>query len=509
MPSIDSSATVSPEAPSHRSGIPTWRAVLILAWPVLAQQFLILTVGLSDQILAGRFEPVSIAQRAEAVGHQMVAVGLLGQPGSFGVAAAVTIQAPLELNRQLNAPHVAFQAAQTTANYLAWFLASYPVFVTVGSTALVGRFIGAGDRASAIHATNQSLLLAVLFGGLATPILLAILHPALWLLQLRGDAAILAADYLWPLLALLVFQMVELTGIACLVGAGDTLPGLWVLGGVAIINVPLAWLFFHGFGLGFSGIALGTALSHVVGAVAVLLLLYGGRAGLRLSPHHMWPDLPLLRRLLRISVPSGLDGMSNGLGQLWFISIVNGLGYVASTAHGIAIRWEGMGYLSGAAFGTAAMTLVAQDLGAQRPDRARYSGWVAFALGGGVMATMGAVFFILAPEMFGLICPNPDQKPVIDVGVPVLRLVAFAMPALAATIIFTSALRGAGDTRVPVLFTWFGFLAVRIPLAYLLTQPSCQLGLLGAWLAMFADILVRGGFFLARFAGGRWQTLRV
>ena len=116
--------------------------------------------------------------------------------------------------------------------------------------------------------------------------------------------------------------------------------------------------------------------------------------------------------------------------------------------------------------------------------------------------------------------PRPEQAGAIAVGVPVLRLVAFAMPAVASCIVFTSALRGAGDTRVPVLFTWIGFLGVRIPLAYALTLPEVHLGplgtwpghnlgLLGAWWAMFADLLLRGVFFLARFAGGRWQRMRV
>jgi Na+-driven multidrug efflux pump len=94
------------------------------------------------------------------------------------------------------------------------------------------------------------------------------------------------------------------------------------------------------------------------------------------------------------------------------------------------------------------------------------------------------------------------------------------MPALACCIIFTYALRGAGDTRVPLLFTWIGFVVVRIPLAYLFTLqyldlgtlgvwPGGNLGLFGAWLAMFADLMVRGGFFLYRFTSGRWQTIRV
>jgi Na+-driven multidrug efflux pump len=199
---------------------------------------------------------------------------------------------------------------------------------------------------------------------------------------------------------------------------------------------------------------------------------------------------------------------------------VNRLGEVAASAHGIAIRWESLGYLSGGAVGTAAMALVGQNLGGRRPDEAARSGWRAFALGCGVMTLMGAVFFAFAPAMFRLFCPYPEQRPVIEAGVPVLRLVAFAMPALAGLIVFMSALRGAGDTRVPVLFTWAGFLGVRIPLAYLLTRdaldlgplgvlPCWDLGLFGAWLAMFADIWVRGAFFVWRFAGGRWKTVRV
>jgi Na+-driven multidrug efflux pump len=228
----------------------------------------------------------------------------------------------------------------------------------------------------------------------------------------------------------------------------------------------------------------------------------------------------LLWRLLRISVPAGIDSLSVALGHLWFLSIVNRLGDAASTAHGIALGWEALAFLSGSAFGTAAMTLVGQNLGAGRPERAAHSGWVAFGLGCGVMCLMGAAFFALAPQMFQLFCPSPAQQAAVVLGVPVLRLVAFAMPALACCIVFTYALRGAGDTRVPVLFTWIGFLGVRIPLAYWLTQAPGVLGngadwlggdgrLFGAWLAMFADLFVRGGFFLYRFASGRWQRVRV
>jgi putative MATE family efflux protein len=400
-----------------------------------------------------------------------------------------------------------------------WFITCYTVFVNVGSTALVARLVGAGDRRAARHAANQGLLLAVLLGLAGTGLGLVGMPYLLEALQLRGESLAFAVAYLRPLILLLVCQMVEQGGIACLVGAGDTRTGSWILGAVAVVNMPLAWYFNRTFG--FTGIALGTGVSHTLGALAVVAVLLRGRAGLRLGVDVLVPDGALLWRILRVSVPAGVDSMSLGVAQLWFLSIVNGLqDTAAAAAHGIALRWEALGYQSGAAFGTVAMALVGQYLGARQPALAARAGWTASGLGGGLMTLMGVVFCVLAPEMFRLSCPAPHQQPIIDAGVPVLRLVAVAMPALAGTTILTSALRGAGDTRLPVLFTWFGFFLVRIPLAYVLTRPQLDLGswgtltagnlgLYGAWLAMCADLWVRGAFFLWRFASGRWQEVRV
>jgi putative MATE family efflux protein len=443
---------------------PVWRPVLRLAWPVLCQNGLIAAVALFDRWLAG---------------------------WSADPAAS---------------------AAQTTAMYLAWFFLSYTLLVTIGSTTLTAYLVGAGDRRSARFVLHQSLGLAFVLGLIGTAAGWVALEPALRLLQLEGQTLAHAASYLRPLLLLLALQMVGHAGIACLAGAGDTRTGLWVLGGVAVVNVPLALLFSRGYGpvpaLGFTGIAVGTAVSQALGGLAVLVILWHGRAGLRLDREHARFRPDLLRRLLRVSVPAAFDSLIMQVGYLWFLGIVNTLGNTASAAHGHALAWEGLGYMLGSAFGTAAVTVVGQFKGAGRPDLAARGGWTAFALGVGVMCATGAVFFALATPMLRLFSPAPEQQPIVDAGVPALRLVAFGMPALASCMILAAALRGAGDTRVPVLFTLAGFFAVRIPLAYLLTGPM-GFGLVGAWLAMFADLHVRGLFVLGRFASGRWKGIRV
>ena len=295
------------------------RQIAALAWPVLIQQMLIFLVGQYDRFLAGHFDP---------------------PPG---------------------VSHVAFQAAQTTANYLAWFISCFSALVSVGSTALVARFTGEGSARDVNRTLHQSIILALAIGvggsvagGLSTSTIVG------WV-GLEGNSAGIASEFLTPILGLLVFQVIELAGIACLIGAGDTKTGLRVLGGVALLNMPMAYLGRELFG--FPGIAMGTAISHLIGGVAVLVILSRGQAGLKLERAKLRPDLDLMRRLLRVSVPASIDTLSVGLCQLWFLSMVNALGDVSATAHGIAIGWEGLGYMSGQAVATAATALVGQNWG--------------------------------------------------------------------------------------------------------------------------------------------------
>lgn len=461
----------------------TWQPALALAGPAVAQQALVLIVNFTGRWIVGHSSSPTAADQ------------------------------------------LALQGAQTTCLYLAWMLGSCGVLATAGATALVARLVGAGARAEANRVLHQAILVAaaVALGGW---LLLAIgIDPLLAMLRLDGTAATYARGFLQPLLLLLPFQLLSATLTAALAGAGDTRTPLAIAAGVTAAAVPLAWAGFHGLGtwsivgtwpgLGLAGIAWGTGLAQAGGAVALTLLLARGRSGLKLSRPLLWPDRERLGRLLHVSLPAAAESLAMVAGQMMFLSVVNGLGDAARGAHGIALGWESLAELFGLAFGVAAAVLVGQNLGAGRPAEARRSGLVAFLAGGSLMTLGGIVFFTFARPLFELYCPRPEQAAVVAAGVPVLRLVAFAMPALAACHIFSSGLRGAGDTRGPLLITAVGFFGVRLPLTFLAcepvvrlplgwTLPGLGLGLYGCWLAMQADLWVRGGLFAWRFAAGRW-----
>ena len=458
-----------------------WSRALTLAWPAAALQALHLVVNLSDRWLAGN----------SAAGP--------------------------------SADQIALQAAQTTCFYLSWMTAALGVLASAGASALVARRIGGDDRDGANAACHQALLLSLAAGIVGAIVGGGLLDTLLWALQLDGEAGAYARDYLRVTFLLLPVQLVGGTAAASLAAAGDTRTPLWIGVGVMLVNLPLAWIGFRGLGnwpgLGFVGIAWGTGLSQSLGTIVAIGVLAAGRAGLRLTADGLRPDWPLMARLLRISLPAAAESFSMVAGQMVFLAAVNGLGDAARAGHGIALGWETVAETLGLAFGVAANVLVGQNLGAGRPDDARRCGMAAYALGATGMSLVGAAFYTLAVPLFCFFCPHPEQAAIVETGVPVLKLVAFSMPMLASCHILAAALRGAGDTRFPLLFTAAGFFLVRLPLTAWLTGSVIRLptgtiegwglGLYGCWLAMQADIWFRGTLFLVRFARGRWQGTRV
>jgi Na+-driven multidrug efflux pump len=219
-----------------------------------------------------------------------------------------------------------------------------------------------------------------------------------------------------------------------------------------------------------------------------------------------------IARILRISVPAAGESLTNITCQLWFLGLINRLGATATAAHGVAIRCESIAFLTVTAFSVAASTLTGQYLGARRPDLAARAARTSWGLGVLVLSALGVLLYTQAGPMFALFLGG-RQPHVASEGVPVLRVVAFALPALATINVLTGALRGAGDTRWPWLFVLLGYLLVRIPLTYLLTTPSSDgglgWGLYGAWIAMFADLCVRAALVASRFLQGGWRTVRV
>jgi len=450
--------------------------MLKLALPVLVESLLVMLVGLVDLFLTGRFLETK----------HMAAIGLMA--------------------------------------YLLWMIPCIFSVIAIGSTALIARFTGAGSHEDARQTTNQSLLAGTVLAFLVIGPIWRFAPALLQLMQLPLDAIPPAEVYLAYVVPVIPAIMIQVIGTACLRGAGDMMSGFITMAIVNVVNITVGTCLVIGVGpfpeMGWEGLAIGTASGYITGGVIILVLLLRGRAGLTIQWQFLRPCFSLIRRILRIGIPGGADTLFVVFCHMWFLSVINSLGTLAAATHGIGVRIESLAYLPGSAFAVAATTLTGQFLGAGEPQRATRSALLACLVGGGVMVAAGFLFFFEAEMLTGIFAGEQTRQAA-EEAIPLLQLVAISMPSLALVIILNGALRGAGDTRVPMIFTIIGLVGIRLPLAYYLAWEDVEIpwlnlqiqgqgmGLIGAWYAMIADVVLRSLLVVGRFWQGRWREIKV
>jgi putative MATE family efflux protein len=400
------------------------------------------------------------------------------------------------------------------AAYVDWLATMLFALVGTGTTALVARVVGRRRFRLAGHFTNQSLTLSLICGLGISAILFAIAPMLARTQALTGETLAITVNYLRTDALAMVFTCFTVVGSAALRGAGDTRTPMLVLSVVNLANMAVSAALVFGFGpipaLGVRGIVLGTLVSRVIGGLLMIGVFAGGRAGLRLKGADLRLRMRSVRRVLRIGAPAAVDGAVTWCGHFIFLMIIarlaeGELGKAYYAAHIIGVRLEALTYLPATAWSVAAATIIGQNLGNRRPDRAKRAGYEACLQCGLLNAAVGVLFYFGAEGLFAFMHNDPT---VALVGVAPFRLVALFQPALGLSIVYVGSLRGAGDTRTPLLFSITALGLVRIPLSYVL-GIRMEYGLMGAWTGMVCGFVLRLAMAHSRYARGRWLRTNV
>ena len=407
--------------------------------------------------------------------------------------------------------HLGASALAAVSLATQWTFMAVTLFaaVSTGATALVARSVGAGDWDTANRTVRQSVLVGLVIGLAATALVQVFAEPAVALMGAEPEALAEGVTYLRIASSIFALSALMFVGNACLRGAGDTRTTMMVMAVVNVLNIAVAWTAINGpFGLpklGVAGSALGAAVGRAAGGLLVIGILLKGRSGLKLDWRGWRLDPELVRRVLRVGLPTGVERLVMRLGMMVFMRVIADLGTVALAAHAVALRAESLSFMPGFGFAVAGTTMVGQELGARDPRRAERSGYLTYQLAASLMAVMGVVFVLFPRPLIGLFTNDPS---VVEMAVIPLRIVGFVQPLMAAAMVFPGSLRGAGDTRFPMYVTGLSIWSIRVPAALLLGL-SLGMGLTGAWLGMAVDLAVRGVVFFLRFRGGRWKLMKV
>lgn len=381
-----------------------------------------------------------------------------------------------------------------------WLIGSLLSAAATGFSVQVAHFIGANDFVKARQVFRHALICGLLFSVCLALIGVAIHLPLPYWLGGGSDIADNSSRYFLIYALALPFIFLYHTSEMMLKSAGNMhTPSVMAIL-VCICDVVFNYLFIYIFKMGVVGAAYGTALAYICISLPNLWLAACQNKILNLrqdAARFHWVK-EYVRNACKISIPIAIQNILMSGAQIVSTMIVAPLGNIAIAAHSFAITAESLCYMPGYGIGDAATTLVGQTHGANRMDLCKNFAYMTVGLGMAVMALMGVVMYVFAPEMIGLLSPVESIQ---ELGATCLRIEAFAEPFFAASIVTYSVCVGAGDTFKPAAINLSTMWFVRLTLAYGLSKSY---GLEGVWIAMAVELTFRGILFLVRLFRGSW-----
>jgi putative MATE family efflux protein len=390
-------------------------------------------------------------------------------------------------------------------------VAIFIVSITTGAFALISQAIGARNTLDASHTVRQVVLLTGILGVATGAIGYTFAENILALLSMPDDVVDLGTQYLrvfflgTPLLA------TQFGMASCFNAAGDTTTPFYINVCVNLVNVIASYILIFGYWgvqpMGVAGAALGTVLARGVGSLLCLAMLYSGRSRISILPGSFRPDRQRIRRILRIGIPSGIEGIFRDGSNILFLKLIaltdNATAAVAAFAIGNQVMRVPLRTSLGLAI--TASTLVGQAIGEGDLAKAERRGWTVAAVGASLLLILSALLAWFASD---IIAAFTDDTSVIAIGTRYLYVVALQGPMVAVVVCISGSLSGAGDTKPNLYYTIACQWGVMLPSAWLLAFPF-GLDIDGIWLSMLISITAQCGLIVWTFARGHWKTRSV
>ena len=445
-----------------------WKIIILLAWPIFLEQILVSLV-------------------------QAVDTAMVGSLGANATASVAISQSP---NMMINGVIMA---------------------MGIGFTSLVARSVGAGDTERAKSLIRQAILLVIAIGlPLAVLCFCLARHIPMWM---GGAEEILdtAATYNRIFACGMLFRGMTMVLTAIYRGFGDSKTPMKINIAVNLMNVVGNFLMIYptrqlsvfgveftmfGFGWGVAGAATATALSTIIGASTLLGVTFLRKSDLQISLRDDFkPNWKEISSVFKISFPAMCERFVMSGASVIVASTVASLGTVAVASQNLAGTAESLSFMPGFAFGTAATTLFGQSIGAKRPELGKKYVSYTIRLGAAVMFVMTLVMFFGSRFIMSIFTPD---EAVIEMGSVLVKILALIQVPQMIAMVYSGALKGAGDTKSPFLVALFSMWGVRV-LGVTICVRLLGMGLTALCTCMCTDNVVRFILFSTIYRREKWR----
>ena len=362
-----------------------------------------------------------------------------------------------------------------------------PLAATVGTQVLVSQRIGAENRGAARKAVFHGLTLAL---GAALALTLAVGLNAASVVRLVGagpEVAPLAATYLASYLLLFPFMSMSDTLEMGLIGAGDSKAAMYLNFLAIAINLVLDPLLIFGVGpfprLAVAGAALATGVGYSTAFLLGLYFYADGRESISLGLDDAAFELAEYREMIDVGAPVSGQRLAAQSVRVLVVGIVAVVGGAAGlAAYTVGARVASIAFVPADGLKQATQSMIGQNLGADRPDRAAATTWTGVAIGAGVLGVVGAVQWSVPEFLVGVFMPDASAAAT-ALSVEYLTILAYGYWAIGATYVLLAGFNGARHTRTSLVVDLAKYWGVRFPIAVAALPATYAVGVFGVTLA--------------------------
>lgn len=381
---------------------------------------------------------------------------------------------------------------------------------SISGTILVAQYWGGKNREQVNYVSSQTVSLMLIVSVIVATIGYIIAGPVMKLIGAEGDVLPLATDYLQISSIGVVFMFSFFVYQSLMRGVGEIKRPLQIVALTVLLNLFLDPFFINGFGpfegMGVTGAALATIFTQGIASAIGFWLMFRGSQGIKIQLSSFKLDPQLVKRMFFLGLPASIEQSMKALGLTMISFLVAGFGTSVVAMYGIGIRMMALVIIPAFGLSMATSTLVGQNIGAKKVDRAEKIARKSIAYGFSVLLVLGVLSFFGA-NLFAQTF-IPDDPEVIIGAARLIRFLSFTFPFLGISLVLSGVFQGAGDTRLPMILSIIALWVFEFPLAYILSHHT-ELNEVGIWLAspIAAGIIAIVTYTL--FRRGRWKEMRL
>ena len=378
--------------------------------------------------------------------------------------------------------------------------------LATGGAVVTAQYLGARNRKKACESADQLMVVTIVISIFIMGLTLVFQRPLLRLFfgAIEDDVMSACITYLWISALSYPFLAVYNSCAALFRAMGNSKVSMLVSLAMNVINVAGNAFFIFTFQMGVAGVATASLISRVAACVIMVVLLSnpGHQVFISLKWEYLKPDFPVIKKILHIGIPNGLENSFFQLGRVLVVSIISGFGTVQIAANAVANNLDGVGCIPGKAIGLAMITVVGRCVGAGDNEQAVYYtkkllGWAYL-----VMGVLNGLILIFVRPLVGIYELSGETM---ELSIILACIHAgFAMLLWPLSFVLPNALRAANDVKFTMIVSIASMACWRVGFSYII-GVRMGMGAIGVWIAMVVDWVCRVTCFVTRFRSGVWK----